>query len=109
MLKLKKYISIFLLLLFAWVITPTQILHNVFANHTDTDCDFDHNKGGLHVESKHTHCDIFKTNTTLYNTPKITNSVKLILVLIDELKIKQQAFYFYTNKVNLPARAPPIS
>jgi len=105
--KFNRHISILLLVVFAFVLTPKSVVHDMFAGHTDTVCDFDHHKGGIHIEAKHTHCDLFSANTTLYTSPQISIFSKPILSIISEYKSGIENSYFYSTIKILPGRAPP--
>lgn len=107
MYKFNKHISILLLFVFALVLIPKSVVHDIFANHKDTVCDFDHHKGGVHVEVKHTHCELFNANTTLYNHPQISVFSKPVLSIVHEFKAGIENSYFYSTLNILPARAPP--
>jgi len=107
--KFKKHIAFFLLLVFSWVLLPASLVHEVFADHVDTDCHFDHYASGSQVESIHTHCDIFKTNTPLYDIPKLAVVVKSQPVLVCELLTKFENSYFHLSQLILPTRAPPTT
>lgn len=110
--KIKKHISIFLLLVFSLVALPPSVLHNAFANHTDTAdnyCDYFHKDLGTHIESTHTSCDIFKTNTPVYDALTVALTVSVFRIVISQYKISEVSSVSYTSKINLPARAPPIA
>lgn len=109
--KINKYLSGILLFAFAWVITPTQTIHDLFADHIDTEdnyCQKYHSHLGTHIEETHVHCEILKLNTPVYSVPQLVSlncSVQFIetplLLLIPELPITDQFG-------DLPARAPPV-
>ncbi len=109
---MKKYIAIFLLLVFSLVALPPSVLHSAFANHTDTAdnyCDYFHKDLGTHVESSHTSCDIFKTNTPVYNALEVLHTLSVFRVVISQYKIVAVFSTSYSPKISLPARAPPIA
>ena len=109
---MKKYIAGFLLLVFSLVALPPSVLHNAFANHTDTAdnyCDFYHKDLGTHIESSHTSCDIFKTNTPVYDALTVAHTVSVFRVVISQHKITEVSSASRTSKISLPARAPPIA
>jgi hypothetical protein len=108
--KIKKYIAGFLLLVFSLVALPPSMLHNTFANHTDTEdnyCNYFHKDLGTHVEGTHTSCDIFKTNTPIYDVLTIYHSVSVFRVVISQHKIAEVFSTSRTPKISLPVRAPP--
>lgn len=107
--KIKKHIAFFLLLVFGWVLLPASIVHEAFADHTDTDCHFDHNASAASVESTHTHCDIFKTNAPLYDIPQLAVCTIPQPVIISELLAKFENSYFHLTGLILPTRAPPTA
>ncbi|MEI8137470.1 MAG: hypothetical protein WCH21_09130 [Bacteroidota bacterium] len=107
--KIKKHIAFLLLLIFSWVLLPASIIHEVFADHIDTDCHADHEKSGAQIESIHTHCDIFETNTTLYDIPQLVVCSKPQTVILSEFKPEFKTTYFHLTQLILPTRAPPVS
>jgi hypothetical protein len=107
--KFKKQIAFFLLLVFSWVLLPASLAHEVFADHTDTDCHTDHLRSGAQIESIHTHCDIFKTTTPIYETPELIVFTISQLILLNEVNQKNNNSYFHLTQTSLPARAPPVS
>ncbi len=107
--KFKRYTAFFLLLVFSWVILPASLSHEIFADHEDTDCHFDHNSNTASVETTHTHCDVFKTNTPVYDSPELAVFKKAELVLVSELLAKFENSYFHLAQTQLPARAPPVA
>jgi len=110
--KIKKYIAGFLLLVFSLAALPPSVLHNAFANHTDTAdnyCDFYHKDLGTHVESEHTSCDIFKANTPVYDVLTVSYSVSVFRFVISQYKIAEISSVSHKVKISLPARAPPIA
>jgi hypothetical protein len=109
--KIKKYIAVFLLLIFSLVALPPSVLHNAFANHTDTAdnyCDFYHKDLGTHIESTHTTCDIFKTNSPIYDSLTVLHIASAFHVVISLYNITDVSSVSHKVKINLPARAPPI-
>ncbi|HXU27523.1 MAG TPA: hypothetical protein VN698_09850 [Bacteroidia bacterium] len=110
--KIKKYIAGFLLLVFSMVALPPSVLHNAFANHTDTAdnyCDFYHKDLGTHVESEHTTCDIFKTNAPVYDALIVQHTVSVFRVVISQYEAIEVSSVSRISKISLPARAPPIA
>jgi hypothetical protein len=110
--KIKKHIAIFLLLVFSLVALPPSVLHSAFADHTDTAdnyCDFYHKDLGTHVESSHTSCDIFKTNTPVYDVLTVQYTVSVFRVVVSQHKIAEVSSVSHKVKISLPARAPPIA
>ncbi len=105
--KFKKHIAFILLLVFSWVLMPASLVHEVFADHVDTDCHFDHSTA-TSIEATHTHCDVFKTNTPLYDIPQLTVCNAPQPVLISELLAKFENSYFHLTGLILPTRAPPV-
>jgi hypothetical protein len=110
--KIKKHIAVFLLLVFSLVALPPSVLHNAFANHIDTAdnyCDYFHKDLGTHVESSHTSCDIFKTNTPVYNALQVLHTLSVFRIVISQYNIVDASSASHTSKISLPARAPPIA
>lgn len=109
--KLKVYISYFLLLVFAWVITPTHTIHNLFADHEDTAdnyCLVNHAHLGTHVETQHTHCDILDINTPVYCVPRLIVISQLTSIINTKHLITHLNRIISFSVCNLPSRAPPI-
>ena len=109
---LNKYLTYLLLVTFFWAILPTHTLHDLFANHEDTEHDFCakyHSHLGTHIEKKHTHCEILKVNTPVYDSPSLFIFKKIEAVIISEIKTNCKSAYFNQKHLNLPSRAPPIS
>lgn len=107
--KFKKHIAFFLLLVFSWVLLPASLSHEIFADHTDTDCHLDHHRTGAQIESIHTHCDIFKTTTPIYDIPELIVFTTPQPILLNEVDQKNNNSYFHLAQISLPARAPPVS
>ena len=110
--KIKKHIAFFLLVVFSLVALPPSLLHDAFANHTDRAdnyCDYYHKDIGTHIESAHNSCDIFKTNTPVYDALTVLNTVSAFRVVISQYKAIQVHPYSYTSKLSLPARGPPTA
>lgn len=110
MYKFSKYLSVILLIAFAWVITPIHSIHDIFADHEDTAdnyCLLNHSHLGVHVESKHTHCDELDfTGAVFFKTDFVTikGLVTVISSAVNELNPQQVISYLGAN---LPSRAPP--
>ncbi|MEO8760085.1 MAG: hypothetical protein ABI448_04290 [Bacteroidia bacterium] len=110
--KIKKHITLFLLLVFSLVALPPSVLHSAFANHTDTAdnyCHYYHKDLGTHIECSHTSCDIFKANTPIYDALKVLHTLFVFRVVISQYKIAEVSAASHTAKISLPARAPPIA
>lgn len=110
--RFKTYTSVFLLSVFLWIQFPPSLLHAAFANHRDTDdteCHLFHHSLGTHIEQEHVHCDIFKTNSPLYDSPRLTQAVKIIMVLLAEYQPATTGTYRHTYRVTLPPRGPPTA
>jgi hypothetical protein len=105
----KRHIAFFLLLVFNWVLLPASLSHEIFADHEDTDCHFDHTTTTTSVESIHTHCDVFQTNTPVYDIPELAIFKKAELILANELLAKFENSYFHLSQTLLPSRAPPLA
>lgn len=108
---LRKYISQAILVVFIWVLLPTQTIHNLFADHVDTEdnfCQKHHGHLGTHIEETHVHCEILKLNTPVYSIPQLV-SLNCSVFIIETL------FLFSIPEIpvsdasgDLPARAPPV-
>jgi hypothetical protein len=89
---------------------PTHTMHNLFAHHEDTAHDYcatHHGHLGLHVEKKHTHCEILKTNTPVYDSPDLFVFEKTEAIIIAEVKSNYSSVHFNSLVFNIPARGPP--
>jgi len=108
--KFFKYLNVVLILVFVWVTVPVSIMHDVFANHEDTDqteCLLYHKHLGTHIEKRHNHCGLFNINSPLYDAPKIVNLVEPIQTLVCELSSPLTAPYNSSVNYTLPPRGPP--
>jgi hypothetical protein len=107
----RTYFVYLLLIAFAWVITPVHTIHDLFADHEDTAdnyCLVNHSHLGVHVESKHTHCEVLEFNASVYfktDLVTIKGPVNTIITLVDQLNLQQVICYLGSN---LPSRAPPV-
>ncbi len=91
---------------------PTHTLHDLFADHDDTAMDYcaaHHAHLGLHVEQKHTHCEILKINTPVYDSPDLLVFEKVEAIIISEIKTDYQSIYFNHHLLSIPARGPPTT
>lgn len=107
---IKKYISYFLLVTFSWAIVPTHTLHEIFADHNDTAHDYCakfHAHLGLHVEKKHTHCEILKSTTPVYDRTNFFILDKIEPVFVAEIKSEYQSASLNQFLTSVPARGPP--
>jgi hypothetical protein len=108
---LRKYLSIVLLVAFAWVITPTHTIHDLFADHEDTADNFcltHHAHLGTHVEELHTHCDILDVNTPVYYTPTLVTLPQLVSIVQTKYNFTCLNRIISFSVCNLPSRAPPV-
>jgi hypothetical protein len=108
--KLNVYLAYFLLVAFAWVITPAHTIHDVFADHHDTAdnfCKFYHSHLGTHVEEQHTHCDILKLDSPIYDLAIVVSVESAKTVINTSAPIYKQRFLLADLSYNLPSRAPP--
>ncbi len=67
---MRIYIARFLLLVFSWAIIPGGLAHELFADHTDTECHPHEHLGEPKFETKHRHCEIFEAEGPLYEKPE---------------------------------------
>jgi len=110
--RLKKQISLFLLLVFGLASFPAPVLHDLLADHTDAadnHCRYYHKDLGRHIEEQQEHCDVFKTNTPLYDALKVQNDIKLYVCVISAYTGSEIAPLYATKPLNLPSRAPPTA
>jgi hypothetical protein len=108
----KKYISCFLLAVFAMIAVPSSLFHEIFANHTDiadNHCRYYHKGLGRHIEEQQNHCDIFKADTPVYDAVKILHEFNLALIVISEYKSGEVFSYSLAKSLRLPSRAPPLA
>ncbi|HWY38723.1 MAG TPA: hypothetical protein VNY73_09205 [Bacteroidia bacterium] len=110
--KFQRYISFFLLSVFLLVILPTPFLHDIFSDHADQKdnyCHFYHKDLGKHIEEQEHHCDLFKTQTPLYDAVKANFDLSLPLSLVTEYKVGTVRPHYHSLFCILPARAPPVA
>jgi len=108
--KLRKYISCLLLLVFSYSSLPHALFHKLFAGHTDTAenyCDYYHKDMGTHVENEQTHCDVFNAQTPLYDALAITNSVTAFRVIISVYQSPKISPYIIETSLSVSSRGPP--
>lgn len=84
--RIRKHIAIFLVVLLG-IIVPKETWH-IFADHTDTHCEFD---TGTNISSEHTHCEMLQFETSSFesninNDPGITNSVEFNYTVVEVLQ-----------------------
>jgi hypothetical protein len=106
---LKKYSSVFLLLVFTWVVLPPSFVHEVFGDHTDTECLPAHDHLTAQLEGKHRHCDVFQVLTPVYKAPELVVFQKPVRLLLEEISIYDQAPHRSSYLVHLKSRGPPVS
>jgi hypothetical protein len=108
--RIKKHIAVLLLLVFSLAALPHSLLHKAFANHTDTEdnyCDFYHKDLGTHLEGAHTNCDIFKTNTPIYDALTVTNDVTAYRTIISVYQVSKLSPYIVETNLSVSSRGPP--
>ena len=96
---------------FAWVLTPTHTIHDVFADHHDTAdnfCKVNHAHLGTHIEEQHTHCDILDLNTPVYSVPQLVSVNNITLTVNSLLYSDYQSRFVSFSVCNLPSRGPPV-
>ncbi len=109
---IKRYIASFLLLVLGFNALPAHLLHEVFAHHTDAaenHCKFYHKDLGRHIEQKEDHCDVFKTNTPLYDAVTLQHNFTPFSKVVSIYRSDLPAFSGNISSYDLPARAPPIA
>jgi len=110
--KWRKALAAFLLTVFSVVALPAPVLHELFANHTDVadnHCRYYHKDLGRHVEEQQTHCDIFKTNTPLYDAVNITHDLTGYVTVVTSYRSGALTALPLSSPIHLPARAPPVA
>ncbi|MBL7933470.1 MAG: hypothetical protein JNL60_16305 [Bacteroidia bacterium] len=103
----KKHISILLLLAFYWLSVPASLTHNLFADHEDTHCELGHE--GTTIEMPHTHCEVFKVQSPVYQVPEFVVLECPVPALVSVVNSYLSPFHKKDHHFNLPARAPPFS
>jgi hypothetical protein len=110
--KLNTYMARFLLLAFAWVLIPSHTIHDLFADHHDTAdnyCKLYHAHLGTHMEEQHTHCEILKLDSPVYNLIDLVSLECCFTVISTSVpQFKTRAFSADLS-YNLPSRAPPVA
>lgn len=108
----KKYLALFLLLVISFTAAPAPLLHNLLADHTDAaenHCRFYHKDLGCHIEEQQEHCDIFKTNTPLYDAIALAQDFTCFPAHASPHKRPDADRIGHAPILLIPARAPPIS
>jgi hypothetical protein len=99
-----------LLLVFSWASLPTHTIHDLFADHEDTEhgfCERYHAHLGTHVEKKHQHCDILKFNAPAYEPPSFLSLQKAERIIFASLFTSYSEAAKDQNLFLFPARGPP--
>ncbi len=81
----QRYTSLFLILVFVWVLLPAPSLHRLFADHEDTECELIHDYSLTQIESQHTHCDVFSAHGPLYSAPELVTFDALLAGIDTEI------------------------
>lgn len=100
----------FLLVAFAWVMTPAHTIHDLFADHHDTAdnfCKVNHAHLGTHIEEQHTHCDILDLNAPVYSAPQMVTLSEIISKVNTLVYSYYQSSFNSFSVCNLPSRGPP--
>jgi hypothetical protein len=108
--KVNTYLAYFLLLAFAWATTPAHTIHDLFADHHDRAgnfCKLYHSHLGTHVEEQHTHCDILKLDSPVYDLTALVCVKAEKNVVSTSLPNYKKAVLPVDLSYNLPSRAPP--
>lgn len=109
---MKRYISILLLTVFAIAVLPAPALHEWFADHTDAaenHCRFYHKDLGCHIEKQQEHCDLFKTQTPLYDAAKVQPDLGLFCIVEHAYHSGPVSCLRFSPAHHLPSRAPPVA
>jgi len=109
--KLHNYTAWFLLLVFAWVLTPAHTIHDLFADHHDTAdnyCKLYHAHLGTHVEEQHTHCEILKLDSPAYDLTEFISLECAFTVINTSVPQYNSRSFDVDLSYNLPPRAPPV-
>jgi len=109
--KGKNYIAIFLVLAFAWAILPAHTIHHWFADHEDTAdnyCLTHHSHLGIHIEERHTHCEILQFDSPVYNAPVLVQLNTPNAFLMESYLSSYEDIPHAYSYCNLPSRAPPV-
>lgn len=89
---------------------PIHTIHEIFANHQDTEagfCEKYHSHLGTHIEKTHTHCEILKTNAQVYNSPVFPFFNKVELSFFTIIKTGYKSIYINNYYNSVSARGPP--
>src|SRR5688572_7293624 len=103
----KKHISLLLLLAFCWLSVPVSITHTFFADHEDTHCETEH-AGVTRVETPHTHCEVFKVQSPVYDLPELFVLESPRPVLVSVVSSSTHTFKGLNFHLDLPGRGPPV-
>jgi hypothetical protein len=108
---IQKFIAFSLLVVFAWAVLPMHTIHQIFADHNDTDpayCIAGDAPGGQ-VEQKHVHCEILKTNSPVYWPQAVVNIESELGEIISEIQACHQLHYISSHNLTHSVRGPPQS
>lgn len=110
--NIRKHIALLLLAVFSFSAVPASLIHSLFAHHHDTEdnyCDYYHKDLGTHIETKHTSCGEFKTQTPLYDALSVVCISSPYNYTITEKQWQIRSAVSYLKQRLLPSRAPPIA
>ena len=102
--KLKRFIGFFLLLVFALSATPKKVLHDLFADHTDS---YAYSATGLVVSKDGFNCD---TQDEVVSTPFLSieqSSQPLHFELLPLLQEASYSFNLLKSSSTKDSRGPP--
>jgi hypothetical protein len=106
---IQKFIASSLLFVFAWAVLPVHTIHELFADHSDTDSVYcvASNAPGGQVEQKHVHCEILKTNSPVYRPQAVINIESELGEIISEIRTCYQAHFISSHNLTHSVRGPP--
>jgi hypothetical protein len=108
---IRKYISLFLLLVFAWSSTPAHTIHDLFADHEveeDFNCLVHHADLGVHFDEAHPDCDILHIDAPAFTE---SSEVKLDILPFQYSDLVFNNYNVFVSDFSyalLPSRAPPV-
>jgi hypothetical protein len=99
-----------LLAVFFCAILPTHTLHDLFADHEDTEhgyCAGDLHSG-VQIEKKHTHCQLLDISAPVYELSRLLSVEKAQVSFTSEIKTAFISFASARYYLNISGRGPPL-
>lgn len=107
----RKYISLLLLMVIAWVSTPAHTIHELVADHEaeeDYYCLIHHAGMGVHFDESHADCDILKIDAPSFTEPDKIQLGSVPVVFMEKIVVLGVHYLQNFSFSLLPSRAPPV-